>query len=79
MLWKNIHGNWTGLIMPDCVDHENGTSMIYGAILCNSGQLGNAFGNGTATMRFSANALGNLPAAGPTTWTRISWTEVNGS
>lgn len=73
MLMKNIHGNFTGLIVADYVDHTNGTAMIYGGFLCLSGQLGNAFGNGTATVRYSANALASLPSALPDGYRRISW------
>ncbi len=73
MLMKNIHGNFNGLIIADYVDHTNGTAMIYGAFLCLSGQLGNAFGNGTATVRYSSNALANLPSALPDGFQRISW------
>jgi hypothetical protein len=73
MLMKNIHGNFNGLIVSDYVDHTNGTAMIYGAFLCLSGQLGNAFGNGTATVRYSSNALANLPSALPDGYQKISW------
>lgn len=70
---KNIHDDWIGLIIACNIDHTNGTADIYGAMLCLSGQLGNAFGNGTAYVHYSSNALGNLPAAQSGGYQRISW------
>lgn len=76
MLTKDIHGNFLGALLLDSVDHTNGNALIYGAILCQSGQLGNAFGNGAAIVRYSSNALANLPSVGGGTFHGKSWVET---
>jgi hypothetical protein len=64
---KEVHGNFTGLIMADGFVRNNGTSHIVGMIQLFSptaSTAGNVFGNGNAEIDFSSAALADLPGIG---------------
>lgn len=61
---KEVHGNFTGLIMADGFVRNNGNSHITGMVQLFSGaasDAGNVFGNGNAEIDFSSAALADLP------------------
>jgi len=64
---KEVHGNFTGLIMADGFVRNNGTSHIVGMVQLFSptaSTAGNVFGNGNAEIDFSSAALADLPGIG---------------
>lgn len=55
---KNLHGNFSGIIITDQLVHVNANAMVYGAIFTLSTiPGGNAFGNGNANIRYSAQVI----------------------
>lgn len=61
---KEVHGNFTGLIMADGFVRNNGTSHITGMVQLfspSASEAGNVFGNGNAEIDFSSAALADLP------------------
>ena len=66
-IMKEVHGNFTGLILADGFVRNNGTSHITGMIQLfspTSSEAGNVFGNGNAEIDFSSAALADLPGMG---------------
>jgi hypothetical protein len=64
-MMKNIHGEFRGLIICDRVQHLNGDFALLGGLLSLADEAyGNAFGNGSALVRYSSTALGQLPSSG---------------
>lgn len=64
---KQVHGNFTGLILADGIVRNNGTSHIVGMVQLFSptaSDAGNVFGNGNAEIDFSSAALADLPGMG---------------
>jgi hypothetical protein len=74
-MMKNVHGYFKGLMIVDGLDHFNGTFSLLGACVSfSSSAVGNAFGLGNATIRYSSEVLTNLPSIGGLTKARIkSW------
>lgn len=74
---KNMHGFFKGAVLGDQMDHFNAGTEVRGTIVSFGNQVGgNAFGNGTAQLRFSSAALNDLPSVGnPTVFLR-SWRQV---
>jgi len=61
---KEVHGNFTGLLMADGFVRNNGNSHIVGMVQLFSptaSAAGNVFGNGNAEIDFSSAALADLP------------------
>jgi len=62
-LMKNVHFQFKGLVLGDFVEHINGDFLLVGAFMSFGNKaIGNAFGNGNATIRFSSAVLGQLPS-----------------
>ncbi len=74
-LMKNVHGAFKGVLLCDYMEHLNGDFALVGAIMSFGNQaIGNAYGNGNATIKYSSSVLGGLPAAGTASTVRImSW------
>lgn len=74
-LMTNVTGCFRGLILTDSVQHFNGTFALIGGLLSFADQaIGNAFGLGNASIKYSSAVLANLPAAGTVGAVRIkSW------
>jgi hypothetical protein len=72
---KNVTGYLKGLLITDRIEHFTGTFMLLGGILGMGDQaLGNAFGLGNATIRYSSGVLADLPDIGTVNKIRIkSW------
>ncbi|MBI1850459.1 MAG: hypothetical protein HYR85_08960 [Planctomycetes bacterium] len=72
---KNLHGRFKGLLVTDYVDHVNGTAEIVGSIVTfGTSQVGNVFGNGNATIKYSSAVLGLLPVI--PSYAQCGWREV---
>ncbi|HLG42063.1 MAG TPA: hypothetical protein VI643_01770, partial [Planctomycetota bacterium] len=77
---KNVHGQFKGLLMVDGMEHINADTTILGAIVSFTPfTVGNAYGNGGATIRFSSAVLGGLPPMmlSGGAWPIISWREIS--
>lgn len=72
---KNLHGFFKGLVLCDFVQHLNGDFLLLGGLMSFGDQaFGNAFGNGNAVVKYSTQALSQLPAATTVTTMKIrSW------
>jgi hypothetical protein len=58
---KNIQGNFKGILICDQVDHINDSAKVLGRIITLANNpVGNCFGNGAASIRYSAQILTNL-------------------
>lgn len=71
-LMKNLHGAFKGLILSDNIMHINGDFLLVGGLMSFAPEsVGNAYGNGGASIRFSSVVLNNLPAANANTRVRV--------
>ncbi|HLF92660.1 MAG TPA: hypothetical protein VJB14_04310 [Planctomycetota bacterium] len=76
-LLKNIHGEFKGVLFADAIDHINAGTNILGMIMAFSdSKIGNDFGNGNSTAKFSSAVLGNLPSARPNACTVLDWRKI---
>lgn len=74
---KNMHGYFKGVILGDQFDHFNSGTEVLGTIVSfGLTPGGNAFGNGTAQLKFSSAALANLPSVNPPGVYLRSWRQV---
>ena len=71
-LLKNAHGNFTGLIISDDMEHINGNAQVIGAVVLQK-QSGNMLGNGDADVKYSSSVLQNLPAS---SYSILSWEDT---
>jgi hypothetical protein len=72
---KNVHGALRGMIICNRVQHLNGDFFLLGCLISLADEAyGNAFGNGSALVRYSSAALGELPRKnGLNKVTVVSW------
>ncbi len=76
-LLKNIHGEFKGVLFADAIDHINAGTNILGMIMAFSdSKIGNAFGNGNSTAKFSSAVLGNLPNVRPAACIVLDWRKI---
>lgn len=55
---KNLHGPFKGLIVSDTITHINGDALILGGVISFAPfEVGNAYGNGAAVVRYSGEVL----------------------
>lgn len=78
---KNIHGEFTGIIIADQIVHINANAKIIGAVITLSTSAGgNAFGNGDADVLYSSAVVQHLinttSVVTDTTYDVVSWRQV---
>jgi len=76
-LMKNVHGQFKGVIFADAIDHINSGTDILGMMMAfSNSKIGNDFGNGNSTVKFSSAVLRNLPSFRPDACTVLDWRKI---
>jgi hypothetical protein len=78
---KNLHGDFSGLIISDKIVHVNANAKIIGVVVTlATASGGNAFGNGNSDILYSSEVIGNLIStvsfATDTSYAIVSWKQV---